>query len=71
MGIFHSNGWDPAKRIPDLNGKVAVVTGAKYVLLPNERDEEVPTKRVTNNATVLVLVMPQPSNLLVMVPRCI
>lgn len=31
MGSFFSKGWDPAQQIPDLTGKVAIVTGAKYV----------------------------------------
>ena len=30
MGSWFSTMWDPTTGIPDLHGKVAVVTGAKY-----------------------------------------
>lgn len=33
--------WDPATGIPDLNSKVAIVTGAKYVSLQGFETETV------------------------------
>ena len=32
MGLWFSKGWDPSTDIPDLSGKVVIVTGAKFVV---------------------------------------
>jgi hypothetical protein len=52
MGLLYSKEWDPAQRIPDLSGKVAIVTGAKHVWYLAA------TERVTDDDTALALATP-------------
>jgi hypothetical protein len=35
MGSYFSKSWDPSTGIPDLSGKVVIVTGAKFVIDPD------------------------------------
>ncbi len=63
MGSYFSKSWDPSTGIPDLSGKVIIVTGAKFVHDPNE------VYRVLNAQTAQELDTPQRSNWLVMVPK--
>jgi hypothetical protein len=35
MGSYFSKSWDPSTGIPDLSGKVVIVTGAKFVTDPD------------------------------------
>jgi hypothetical protein len=32
MGSWFSKAWNPSTDIPDLSGKVVIVTGAKFVM---------------------------------------
>ena len=36
MGSWFSKSWDPSTDIPDLSGKVIIVTGAKFVIGADE-----------------------------------
>jgi short chain dehydrogenase len=35
MGSYFSKSWDPSTGLPDLSGKVVIVTGAKFVIDPD------------------------------------
>ena len=35
MGSYFSKSWDPSMDIPDLSSKVVIVTGAKFVVVPD------------------------------------
>ena len=64
MGSYFSKPWDPSTGIPDLSGKVIIVTGAKFVI-----DADAKLWSAKSRQTAQGLDTPQRRNWLVTVPK--